>query len=75
MLKEPSPIFELFKLLEILVSQESSYLSHNPVKFYSWKVLEDIDENVPGYDNHNYKPAQLKKYVPTAFSTPGFNWK
>ena len=25
------------------------------VKFYSWKVfrLEDINENVPGYGNHN----------------------
>ena len=55
-LKEPSPIFSIFfKLLEILVSQESSYFSHNHSKFHSWKEfhLKDINENVSGYGNHN----------------------
>ena len=37
-LKEPSPIFfNFFKLLEILVSQESSYLSHKPCQILQLK--------------------------------------
>ena len=42
--------------MEILLSQESSYFSHNPlqINFTAEKFrLEDINENVPGYDNHN----------------------
>ncbi len=47
----PGPIAsDFFKLLKILVSEESSYFSHDitPGEFYSWKVyrLEDINENV-----------------------------
>ena len=37
LLKTTSPIFS--KLFEILVSQESSYFSHNHGKFHSWKVF------------------------------------
>ena len=48
--------FQIFsKLLEILLSQESSYFSHNP-----WQILQlqcvpfgDINENVTGYGNLN----------------------
>ena len=46
---------DFFKCLEILVSQESWYIFHNPCQILHWKVfhLEDINENVPGYGNHN----------------------
>ena len=44
-----------FKLLKILVSQESSYFSH-----YLWQImaekmfhLENISENLLDYGNHN----------------------
>ena len=45
-----------FKLLEILIFDEKArifLITHG--KFPSWKVirLEDINENVPGYGNHN----------------------
>ena len=43
-----------FQTFEILVSQGSSYFSHNRVKFYSWNVFHVEDnENVPGYGIHN----------------------
>ena len=40
-----------FKLLEILVSQESSYFSEKHGTFHSSKVfhLKEINENMPGY--------------------------
>ena len=51
-----SYLFNLFfKLLEILLSQESSYFSHNPWHILQLKrvsCLEDINENVSGYGNH-----------------------
>ncbi len=58
LLKEPGLIIsDFFKLSEILVSEESSYISHYPGEFYSWKMhrLEDINENVTSYGkgNHN----------------------
>ena len=45
-----------FKLFEILVSHGSSYFPITHVKFHSWKVfrLENINENMSGYGNHNY---------------------
>ena len=55
--KKPSPIFQpFFKLLEILVSQESSYFSDNSWKISQLKTvfrLEETNENVSGYGNHN----------------------
>ena len=44
------------QLLEILVSQESSYCFIILVKFHGWKVLrlEDVHEKVSGYGNHNH---------------------
>ena len=61
----PSPIFSFFfKPLEILVSQDCSYFSHNPCQIidpppYTWKVfrLEDINKNVSGYGNQNWAEA------------------
>ena len=39
-LKEPSPIFPFFNTLkEILVSQESSYFSHNPWQISQVKIV------------------------------------
>ena len=55
-LKEPSLIFQLFKkLLEILISQESLYFSHNPWQISQLKLLrlENINENVSGYGKQN----------------------
>ena len=42
-------------LLEILVSQETSYLSKTHDKIHNWTIvrLEDINENVSGYGDHN----------------------
>ena len=47
-----------FKLLEILLLpdyKKAHIFLITYVKFYSWKVfrLEDINENVAGYGNHN----------------------
>ena len=57
-LKEPGPIAsDLFKLSEILVSEESSYhiFLITPGEFDSWKIfcLEDINENMTCYGNQN----------------------
>ena len=53
--KSPTCIFStFFKLFEILLSQESSYFSHNPWQILQLKVfcLEDINEHVSGYGSH-----------------------
>ena len=56
-LKEPSPIFStfFFKFLVILVSQKAHIFLLTHVKCHSWKAfrLEDINEKVSGYCNHN----------------------
>ena len=59
--KHPSPIFQLFfKLLGILVSQESSYFSYN-----QWQILQlktvlfgKYNENMPGYGSHLHRATQ-----------------
>ena len=58
MLQEPSPIVSFFfsKLLEIFWYHKKAHiflLTHG--KFLSLKAfyLEDVNENVPGYSNHN----------------------
>ena len=51
-----SYLFNFFsKLLEILLSLESSYFSITGGKIYCWKVfrLDNDNENVTGYGNHN----------------------
>ena len=56
MLKESGPIAsDFFQLSEILVSEEISYFLISPGEFQSWKMyrLEDINENVTSYGNHN----------------------
>ena len=56
LLKVPGLIAsDLFKLSDILVSEESSYFSHYPCQILQMKMyrLEDINENVTSYGNHN----------------------
>ena len=55
-LKEPRPIFSMFfsKFWRFWYKKAHNFLMTYG-KFYSWKAfrLEDINENVPGYGNHN----------------------
>ena len=45
-----------FKLWRFWYHKEAHIFVVTHVKFYSWNMfrLEDIDENVPGYGNHNW---------------------
>ena len=82
-LKSPVLSFQLFffKLLEILLSQKSSYfVTHG--KFYSWKVFAEklFNENVSGYGNHiyaytvRYRQLQYTKLLHTSKQLDRFNW-
>ena len=78
LLKESLICSTFFKLLEILVSKESSYFLITHVQCYRWKAfhLDDTDENVIGYGNYiklteSYKAKQIKFYV----SKLTRNWK
>ena len=77
-LKEPGPIASdfAFKLSLILVSEESSFFSHYPWWISQLKLnrLEDINENVTSYGNHNYVYTvrhRQKQNTQSLFVSPG----
>ena len=58
-LKKPSPIFSFFFqtiLRRFWYYKKAHIFLITNDKFHSWKAfrLEDINENVPGYGNHNH---------------------
>ena len=66
-----------FKPLEILVSQESSYISHNPCQSLQLEnvPLEDMNENVPGNTAYTvrYRQLQYAKLLRTSKQVDSFN--
>ena len=56
-LKKPSPIFATFfqTFGDFWYYKKAHILLITHVKFYSWKIfcVEDINEKVPSYGNHN----------------------
>ena len=48
-----SYLFNFFQTFRHFTITKSSYFSHNPWKILQLKSVEDIDENVSGYGNHN----------------------
>ena len=57
LLKEPGPIASEFcsNFLRFWYQKKAHIFLIAPVEFYGWKIygLEDINENVTSYGNHN----------------------